>query len=114
MRARLKVWIEADDGRVALSDWRVALLEAVGEHGSLVAAAKSVGVPHRTAWQRIREMEDCLNVRLVDTTSGGSGGGHSRLSPTGREVVRRYNEMRAGLDELMLERYRSMFVDLVV
>ncbi len=63
MRPRLKVWIECEDGRVALSEWRVALLEAIDEHGSLVAAARALGVPHRTAWQRIREMEPCLGVR---------------------------------------------------
>jgi tungstate transport system substrate-binding protein len=39
MRRRLKVWIESEDGRVALSEWRVALLLAVAKHGSLVAAA---------------------------------------------------------------------------
>src|SRR5450631_1096499 len=81
MRACLKVWIESEDGRVALSEWRVTLLEGVREHGSLVAAARALGVPHRTAWQRIREMEDCLHVRLLDTTSGGPGGGRSTLSP---------------------------------
>ena len=57
MRACLKLWIESEDGHVALSEWRVTLLEAVREHGSLVAAARALGVPHRTAWQRIREME---------------------------------------------------------
>lgn len=35
---RTKLWLEID-GRIALSDWRVRLLEAVGETGSLKAAA---------------------------------------------------------------------------
>jgi molybdate transport system regulatory protein len=114
MRPRLKVWIESEDGRVALSDWRVALLEGVAQCGSLVAAARTLGVPHRTAWQRIQEMEACLGVRLLETTSGGSGGGGSHLTASGRELVRRYQVLRAGLDELVLERYDSMFQDLGV
>ena len=114
MQARLKVWIECEDGRVALSDWRVALLEAVDQHGSLVAAARALDIPHRTAWQRIQEMEACLSVRLLDTSSGGLGGGRSRLSAAGRDFVLRYQTLRQGLDELVRERYQGVFADLSV
>jgi molybdate transport system regulatory protein len=109
MRPRLKVWIETDDGRVALSEWRVSLLQAVAEHGSLVAAARSMGVPHRTAWQRIQEMEATLGVRLLDTVSGGAGGGRSRLSPAAHDFIQRYEQVRAGLDDLVGQRFESNF-----
>jgi molybdate transport system regulatory protein len=109
VRARLKLWIETEDGRVALSEWRVTLLQAVAEHGSLVAAARALGVPHRTAWQRIQEMESTLGVRLLDTTSGGAGGGQSHLSPAALEFVRRYEVLRAGLDDLVTERFQRGF-----
>ena len=109
MQPRLKVWIECEDGRGALSEWRVALLEAVDDHGSMVAAARAFGVPRRTAWQRIREMEGCLGIRLLETSTGGLGGGGSRLSRSGRDVVRRYHLLRSGLDELVFDRYRAHF-----
>ncbi len=109
MRPRLKVWIETEDGRVALSEWRVGLLRAVAEHGSLVAAARSLGIPHRTAWQRVQEMESTLGVRLLETISGGVGGGRSRLSPAAEDFVRRYDHLRAGLDDLVGERYAEGF-----
>jgi molybdate transport system regulatory protein len=112
MRPRLKVWIETDDGRVALSEWRVMLLQAVAEHGSLVAAARTLGVPHRTAWQRVQEMEASLGVRLLETTSGGVGGGRSRLSPAAEDLVRRYAALRAGLDDLVGQRFQNDFREL--
>ncbi len=112
MRPRLKVWIESADGRVALSEWRVRLLEAVDEHGSLEAAARTLGVPHRTAWQRIQEMEGSLGLRLLETTSGGVGGGRSQLSAAARDLVGRYHSLRAGLDELVLERFADGFGEL--
>jgi molybdate transport system regulatory protein len=105
MRPCLKVWIETSDGRVALSDWRVMLLEAVAEHGSLVAAAKALDVPHRTAWQRIQEMEARLGVRLLETTSGGVGGGRSQLSAAAQDLVQRYQSLRTGLDDLVRDRF---------
>jgi molybdate transport repressor ModE-like protein len=112
MRPRLKVWIETEDGRVALSEWRVMLLQAVAEHGSLVAAARSLGVPHRTAWQRIQEMESSLGVRLLETVSGGVGGGQSRLSPAAQDFVKRYEALRTGLDDLVGERFQKGFREL--
>ena len=109
MQPRLKVWIEMEDGQVALSEWRVSLLEAVAERGSLVAAARVLGVPHRTAWQRIRQMEACLDVRLLATTSGGAGGGRSHLTPAAVDLVERYRSLRSGLDDLVLERFAASF-----
>lgn len=112
MRPRVKVWIEAEDGRVALSDWRIALLEAVDKHGSLVAAARAMGVPHRTAWQRVQEMQTRLGMRLVETVSGGAGGGSSRLTPAAENLVRRYRALRQGLDEMVRQRFVARFDDL--
>ncbi len=111
MRPRLKVWIETEDGHVALSEWRVALLRAVDDHGSLVAAAKALGIPHRTAWQRIQQMESSLGVRLVETVSGGVGGGRSTLSPAAEEFIHKYETVRAGLNELIDERFLQAFAD---
>src|SRR5438874_709636 len=105
----MKVWIEAQDGRVVLSEWRVALLEAVGRHGSLSAAARELGVPHRTAWQRVREMEERLGMKLVDASSGGARGGTSRLTQAAQEVIDSYHRMRSGLDEQVRERFLEAF-----
>ena len=109
MRPRLKVWLESEDGRVTLSEWRVGLLAAVARHGSLVAAARELGVPHRTAWQRVHEMEERLGAKLVQASSGGTAGGESHLTPEAEDLVRRYQQLRDGLDDLVVDRYRSAF-----
>ena len=109
MRPRLKLWLEDDEGRVALSEWRVGLLEAIREHGSLSSAARALGVPHRTAWERIREMEARLGTQLVEAESGGSAGGHSRLTPAAEDLVRRYTAVRSGLDDLVASRFAEQF-----
>jgi molybdate transport system regulatory protein len=111
VQPRLKIWLEGRDGLVALSDWRVGLLEAIARHGSLVAAARELGVPHRTAWQRLREMEERLGTRLVEASSGGAGGGESHLTPAAQDLMRRFEALRAGLDEQVVERFRVHFGD---
>src|SRR5579859_1059943 len=109
MQPRLKVWIEGQDGRVVLSEWRVALLEGVARHSLLSAAARELGVPHRTAWQRVREMEERLGTRLVETSSGGAGGGSSCLTDAARVYIDCYQRMRQGLDEQVQERFLAAF-----
>jgi molybdate transport system regulatory protein len=109
VRPRLKVWLEGRDGRVALSDWRVALLEAIGRHASLAAAARELGVPHRTAWQRLREMEERLGLRLVEASSGGASGGQSHLTPHGEEMVRRFRTLTVGFEEQLEHRFKEAF-----
>ena len=76
---------------------------------ALVAAARELGVPHRTAWQRVREMEARLGVKLVEASSGGAAGGASHLTPEAEDLVRRYAQLRDGLDELVAQRYRAAF-----
>ena len=103
-RVRLKIWIEDDDG-VLLSEWRVALLEAIAATGSLARAAERVGVPYRTAWERVRQTEAALGVPLVEAGSGGREGGASRLTPVGRDLVSRFRALTAGLDETVGDRF---------
>lgn len=108
LRARSKVWIERD-GEVVLSDWRIELLEAVAATGSLTKAAERMDVPYRTAWQRIRQMEERLEERLLETESGGSEGGGSTLTPAGREVIARFRRVSDGIAELVDGRFLEEF-----
>ncbi|MBV9546738.1 MAG: LysR family transcriptional regulator [Chloroflexi bacterium] len=109
LRPRVKVWIEGPDGRVALSEWRVALLEAVECYGSLSAAARGLGIPQRTAWQRLHEMEERLGTKLIEGSSGGASGGSSQLTAAARAFIQRYQRMRTGLDEHVQARFLQAF-----
>ena len=54
-------------------------------------------------------MEARLGLQLVETNSGGAGGGGSRLSPAAADLVRRYRALRVGLDDLVETRFASEF-----
>ena len=108
MRPRSKVWLERD-GEVVLSEWRVALLEAVASTGSLAAAAAQVGVPYRTAWTRLREIEAGLGFKVLETTTGGAEGGGSTLTPEARRVLDRFHRVADGVGRLVDERFEEEF-----
>jgi molybdate transport system regulatory protein len=110
---RFNVWLE-NEGEVALSPWRVALLEAVDQTGSISRAAERQGVHFRVAWKKIREMEERLGTRLVVGQVGGAGGGGASLTTEAREIVRRFQAFTASLNSEVTEEFGRHFPDLPV
>jgi molybdate transport system regulatory protein len=109
MQAKANFWIEKD-GKVALSSWRVRLLETVAETGSISAAASKMGISYHRAWDKIHECEERLGVKLIETQAGGSGGGGSQLTPAGAEFIRRFHAFADGLNDEIATRFREHFV----
>lgn len=105
---RAKVWLEVG-GQVALSDWRVQLLEAIDETGSIARAARTLDVPYRTAWYKLRQIEERLGIRLLDTRSGGATGGGTRLTFEARDLVDRFRRASVGISEQVDRGLRAEF-----
>jgi molybdate transport system regulatory protein len=101
-------WIEKD-GKVVLSEWRVALLEAVEQTGSINAAAVQQGVPFRVAWRKLQEMEDGLGAPLTQRTTGGKRGGGTHLTVAARVYIGHFHAYIAGLKDLADRQFREAF-----
>lgn len=108
MLPRLNVWLEKD-GEVVLSQWRVRLLEAIGETGSISAAAEKLGVPYRRAWEKVQEIEAGLGEKVVETAIGGVHGGGAHLTEAGRRVIAQFHAFADGLDAEIERRYHQTF-----
>jgi molybdate transport system regulatory protein len=108
MEPRFNVWLESN-GEVAASEWRLRLLAAIDEHGSITAGARAMGVPYRVAWQKVHEMQARLGCRLLDTHTGGPEGGGARLTDAGRDHVARMRAFCERTDEALRWIYREVF-----
>lgn len=108
MQPKANFWIEKD-GKVALSSWRVRLLEAVGETGSISSAASRMNVSYRRAWDKIHECEERLGVKLVDTQTGGTGGGGSQLTPAAIDYIERFHRFADHLNDAVGARFQEYF-----
>jgi molybdate transport system regulatory protein len=82
------------DDHNLLSDKRIALLEKVGECGSITQAAKAVGLSYKGAWNTVDAMNGMFNESLVATVTGGKGGGGTKLTSTGIRIVDAYRALR--------------------
>lgn len=109
---RVKLWVESD-GRLVMSDYRIHLLEVIGETGSLSQAATALGLSYRRAWGKIKELEANLGVALVQSESGGPGGGHTSLSPEGTALVDAYRTFRARSEAAVAEAFEALLEPLI-
>ncbi|MGO4307369.1 TOBE domain-containing protein [Cupriavidus sp. RAF12] len=83
--------------RAGAQDWggkdRIALLAAIGEHGSITAAARAVGISYKAAWDAIDAMNNSAGEPLVLRAAGGKGGGGTRLTDRAERLIRTYRAM---------------------
>ncbi|TAM06838.1 MAG: LysR family transcriptional regulator [Paraburkholderia sp.] len=82
-------------GTIALGPGKVSLLEAVREHGSISAAARSLNMSYRRAWLLMDELNRSLKSPATISEHGGQSGGGSMLTPVGDEIIRLYREIEA-------------------
>jgi len=92
VRFRMRV---IQDGTIALGPGKVQLLEAVREHGSISAAARSLGMSYRRAWLLMDELNRALESPATVSEHGGQSGGGSTLTPVGEEIIRLYRGIEA-------------------
>ncbi len=106
-RARGRLWIEGPDGTF-LGYGRVVLLERIREHGSISAAARSMKMSYRRAWNLVDSMNRQGQAPVVSMSTGGRGGGGARLTEAGERAVEAFWSVWRDLDEFLLTRSRTL------
>ena len=74
----------------AIGPGKVDLLEAIAATGSIAAAARTMGMSYKRAWQLIDELNRSFAAPLVATSKGGERGGGAALTPMGEKVLIAY------------------------
>ncbi len=108
MEPKFNLWIE-HNGVVVLSEWRVKLLEAIDQTGSISRAAERMKVTYHRAWEKIHEMEEGLGEKLIDAQVGGAGGGGAELTAKGRDLIKRFRQLDLGLSDEIDQRFEVAF-----
>jgi molybdate transport system regulatory protein len=80
---------------------RIALLQAVGELGSIRAAAERLGLSYKGAWDAVQALNNLFETPLVATQAGGRAGGAAALTPRGQALIRAFHRVEAELSRTM-------------
>ncbi len=80
------VWMTVDGENLG-GQSRIALLAQLAESGSITQAAKAVKMSYKAAWDAIDTMNNLAGEPLVERLTGGKGGGGTRLTKRGEQLV---------------------------
>ena len=107
MKIGYKVWLD-NDGK-AFGDGPCELLKRVEETHSLHRAAKEMRMAYSQAWRLIGTMEKRLGFLLIERKVGGLSGGGSRVTPQGKELMKRYYRFQKEVNISLEKIYRTHF-----
>ena len=87
------------------------LLTLIEETGSVRSACTRMQISYSAGWNALRNLENQMHKSIVSRSQGGSGGGNSRLTEDGRELLRRYGQFEAWMREEAAEQFQVFFAD---
>ena len=87
------------------------LLSLIDETGSMIAACGRMQLSYSAGWNTVRNLENQMQKSIVSRSQGGSGGGNSRLTEDGRELLRRFTQYEALIREEAAEQFQLFFED---
>jgi molybdate transport system regulatory protein len=81
-----RFWLE-DKGKAFVGRGRVELLEKIRDKGSINAAAKSMKMAYKAAWDAVDAINRVASQPVVLRIKGGRSGGGTRLTPYGLALL---------------------------
>lgn len=80
-----------------------ALLEAVHATGSISKAARTAGLSYRGAWLLLEMACNLANEPLLETATGGAGGGGTRLTADARALLAAWHDLQRRQHDFLRE-----------
>jgi molybdate transport system regulatory protein len=85
--------------KVAIGPGKIELLRAVATHGSISAAARSLGMGYKRAWSLLDELQQACSKPLIETSAGGAGGGGAQVTEAATALLAHYDELELACRE---------------
>lgn len=107
--ARLKIQARLMlDDEIAFGPGKADLLDAIASAGSISAAGKQLGMSYRRTWLLVDAMNRCFQQPLVETATGGVQGGGTRLTDYGIDVLKRYRQLQAEIQQISAQHFPEL------
>ena len=94
--------------QIALGPGKVDLLESIDKVGSISEAARQNDISYRRAWDMVDTMNQCFSNPLVESVTGGKGGGGAKLTSLGEKVITIYRKMELKASLSTKEEWNSL------
>lgn len=79
---------------------RIAMLEAVAEHGSITHAAKALGFSYKAVWDGVNAINNLMPRPALITQAGGRKGGGAELTEDGHRLIAAFRRLEGKLSQI--------------
>jgi molybdate transport system regulatory protein len=107
IKVRSKIWLD-NDGK-AFGEGPHQLLRRVEKTKSLHEASRQMNMSYSKAWKLVQQIEKRLGCIFLDKKVGGLSGGGSRVTPEGREFLKRYERFESEAKKSVERSYQKHF-----
>lgn len=83
---------------IALGPGKIDLLRQVAETHSIAGAARALGVPYKRAWLLVDSLNQGFGRPVVETATGGKGGGGAIVTPLGQQLLKCYSALESRIN----------------
>jgi molybdate transport system regulatory protein len=90
---------KGSDSRIGAD--RIRLLEAIGELGSISAAARALGLSYKGAWDAVQALNNLFERPLVIAQTGGRSGGAASVTVAGQAVILAFRKVEGELFQVI-------------
>lgn len=94
LNAHGRVWLTLN-GRNFMGRGRAELLKQIAETGSISKAASAMKMSYKAAWDAVDAMNSAYGESLVESATGGSRGGGSRVTASGLHVLTQFDALQS-------------------
>lgn len=109
MKPMIHVFLCDDTNERFFGEGPYRLLLLTQETGSLHKAAQQMGMAYTKAMKLITRAEKSLGYPLTERTTGGKGGGGSRLTSEAKELIKQYERYKERCHEANRAIFRECF-----
>lgn len=101
IQAQVKVFLTRPGGRDEpfCGPGMVTLLQRIKDTGNVRKACEAMQMSYSKGWKLLRELEACLDYKVVARQQGGAGGGEAHLTPDGEQFLTTFVEFDAACRE---------------
>jgi molybdate transport repressor ModE-like protein len=101
---RTKTWIENQNGELLFGKGKTEILEEIGTHGTVEAAADALGMSHTRAWEHIRLLQRNIEDPMVE------GDNPVELTTKADVLLRAYRQLKQEIEDFADQRFKELIL----
>ncbi len=96
-------------GETSVNETLFLLLEQIRKTGSIRQACEEICISYTKAWTILKDAQKVFGSSLMQTQSGGTGGGGAELTEAGKQFIRSYDSFCGDVDKYAASVFEKYF-----